>query len=401
MLTGSKNISCMASPTTTESGYKMVTEKKSHRGNRVYKLRDSAKNYTLRKQIGGKTRYFTLGPDVKQACKMADMIDAYLIFNSYEDTLAKFYPNLHQRNNTPTIEELIEKFEKSSDLLDLKKRTIADYKNGIKKLVKGGGYKITSTCMIDWAGCYNTYRRNMMQGVEEEDEIVSKKRTINSVLRNAKSIVSDDALPYYNHWDMTWVEELKTLRGYKKVAVHYTLPDEKLIKATHEYLENLKCNFKFTMLALALHAGMRRSEIAHCRREWFDLSGDEDNSIVIKQDRNFVPKTGHGGTTLLKSDWAQRIYARADGFDYLLPDIDRKKQSSIDDAFEPILKDLRSIGWTRQSPLHECRKLYGAFLASTDSLYKAQKCLRHTSPQITSDSYSDLIVSDAVKRLWA
>ncbi len=400
-MTNTRNLSCIASPTTTENGYKVVTEKKSPRGNRVYKLRDSAKHYTLRKQVGGRTRYFTLGSEIKQACKMADMIDAFLLFNSYEDTLAKFYPNLHQRNNTPTIDELLEKFEKSSDLLDLKKRTISDYKNGIKKLIRGGGHKTTSTCMIDWAGCYNTYRRNMMNGIEEEDEIVSKKRTINSVLRNAKSIVSEDAMPYYTHWDMSWVEELKSLKGYKKVAVHYTLPDEKLIKATHEYLENVKCNFKFTMLALALHAGMRRGEIAHCRREWFDLSGDEDNSIAIKQDRNFVPKTGHGGTTLLKSNWAQRIYARADGIDYLLPDIDRKKQNSIDDAFEPILKDLRAIGWKRQSPLHECRKLYGAFLASSDSLYKAQKCLRHTSPQITSDSYSDLIVSDTVKSLWA
>ena len=384
-----------------QSGNKMVTEKKSPRGNRVYKLRESSKHYTLRKQIKGKARFFNLGSDVRQACKMADQIDAYLIFNSYEDTLAHFYPNKYQKNNTPTIEELITRFEKSADLLDLKPRTITDYGNGLRKLVRGGGFKTSTNCLIDWAGCFNSYRRKMMHGLEEEDEILSKKRTINSVLRNAKSIVSEDALPYYTNWDMGWIVDLKKLKGYKKVAVHYTLPDEKLIKTTHEYLENLKCNFKFTMLALALHAGMRRGEIAHCRREWFDLSGDNENTIAIKSDRNFVPKTGHGGTTMLKSGWAQRIYARADGIDYLLPGIDRKNQNSIDDAFEPILKDLRSIGWKRQSPLHECRKLYGAFLATTDSLYKAQKCLRHTSPQITSDSYADIIVSDTVKRLWA
>lgn len=385
----------------SKSRYKIVTDKKTARGNRVYKIRKSSKNYTLRKEILGKERYFNLGSDVRTACKMADQIDAYLIFNSYEDTLAKFYPNKHQKNNTPTIEELISKFEKSSDLLDLKPRTINDYGNGIRKLVRGGGFKTTTTCLIDWTACFNTYRRGKMKDLEEEDEIVSTKRTINSVLRNAKSIVSEEAMPFYKHWDMQWVDELKSLKGYKKVAVHYSLPEQSLIEATHEYLENLKCNFKFTMLALALHAGMRRSEIAHCRRDWFDLSGDEDNSIVIKNDRNFVPKTGHGGTTFLKAHWAEAIYARADGIDYLLEGIDRKKQSSIDDAFEPLLKDLRSIGWKRQSPLHECRKLYGAFLASTDSLYKAQKCLRHTSPQITSDSYADIIVSDTVKQLWA
>ena len=89
----------------------MVTEKKTTKGNRVYKLRDSSKHYTLRKQIKGKARFFNLGSDLRIACKMADQIDAYLIFNSYEDTLEKFYPNKHKKSNTPTMETLIEKFE--------------------------------------------------------------------------------------------------------------------------------------------------------------------------------------------------------------------------------------------------------------------------------------------------
>ena len=73
----------------------------------------------------------------------------------------------------------------------------------------------------------------------------------------------------------------------------------------------------------------------------------------------------------------------------------------MDTAFEPLIADLRALGWDRNSPLHECRKLYGAFLATTDSLYKAQKCLRHSSPQITSDTYADIIVSDKILKCWA
>ena len=184
-------------------------------------------------------------------------------------------------------------------------------------------------------------------------------------------------------------------------ASYYELPSEEIIQATHDYLANLKCNIKFTMLTLALHAGMRRNEIAHCRREWMNLDGDDDNTIAIKNDRNFTPKTGHGGTTLINPHWAKLVYAKAEGIDYLIEGVDRTKQSSIDDAFEPLLKDLRGLGWKRQSPLHECRKLYGAFLATSESLYRAQKCLRHSSPQITSDSYSDLIVSDKIIKLWA
>jgi integrase len=382
----------------------MVTEKRTKKGNRVYKLRESAKTYTLRKRVDGKDRFFNLGTDLRIACQKADEIDAYLYFHSLEETIEKFNPNRIKKGNVPTVGELIKQYSSVKDLLDVKPRSVKSYVGSFKRLMKIGGRKkdpTTATCGTDWTQIYNLFRREMMEGVDEEDEILSRKRTCNSVLRNAKSLVTDEAMTYYSNWDMSWADELKRLRGYKKVAVHYSLPDEKLIKDTHEYLENLKCDFRFTMLALALHAGMRRNEIAHCRREWFDLSGDVENSIVIKNDRNFVPKTGHGGTTLIKNKWAKLIYARANGIDYLLEGIDRSRQGSIDDAFEPLLKDLRALGWDRQSPLHECRKLYGAFLASTDSLYKAQKCLRHTSPQITSDSYSDLIVAPQVIGLWA
>lgn len=382
----------------------MPTQKRTKKGNRVYKLRESSKSYTFRKEVGGKDRFFNLGPDLKVACQKADEIDAYLYFHTLKETLEKFNPRRVKRGNIPTVGELIKQYNSVKDLLDVKPRSVRDYTNGFKRLVKVGTNRKNPenvSCDQIWVDVYNHFRRTMLADKEEEDEILSCKRTCNSVLRNARALLTEEAMTYYTKFDMSWADEIKSLRPYKKVAVHYTLPDEKIIKATHEYLENLKCDIKFTMLGLALHAGMRRNEIAHCRREWFNLSDDKENQIVIKSDRKFVPKTGHGGTTMIKAKWADRIYARAEGIDYLIENIDRTKPSSIDDAFEPLLKDLRAIGWDRQSPLHECRKLYGAFLASSDSLYKAQKCLRHTSPQITSDSYSDLIVAPQVIGLWA
>jgi hypothetical protein len=382
----------------------MVTEKKTKKGNRVYKLRTSSKTYTLRKYVEGKARFFNLGADLRTACQKADEIDSYLYFHSLSETMEKFNPNKVKRGNIPTVGELIKQYSSVKDLLDVKPRSVRDYVNGFKRLVKVGAKKKSpelASCDQNWIDVYNHFRRTMLLDKEEEDEILSCKRTCNSVLRNAKALLTDEAMVYYSNFEMSWVDELRSLRPYKKVAVHYTLPDEGIIKATHDYLVNLECNIKFTMLGLALHAGMRRNEIAHCRRDWFNLSDDKENQIVIKSDRKFVPKTGHGGTTMIKAKWAKLVYSRADGIDYLLEGVDRTKISSINDAFEPLLKDLRSLGWDRQSPLHECRKLYGAFLASSDSLYKAQKCLRHTSPQITSDSYSDLIVAPQVIRLWA
>lgn len=373
--------------------------------NTVYKREKNHKYWMYRKKIKGKQYYFTVGPDLKKAKTLADQIDAYLVFNSIEDAIKKFNPNKAQVGNIPTVGDLINKYEKNLDILDIKPRTFSSYKGALSRLVKTGKKikdkdKILATPMnMNWSEVYNAFRREVLDGKEDEEEILSAKRTINSVLRNLRGLVSDEAMPIYEGWNMEWVAPLKKLKGFKKVGVHYTLPPEELIHKTFDYLENLKCDFKFTMLALALHAGLRRNEIAHIRRSWFDLSGDDVNCINIVNDKNFSPK-GYAGTAMVTSYWAQRIYSRAEGIDYLLS-IDLSSQKKIDYAFEPLIADLRALGWDRNSPLHECRKLYGAYLATTDSLFKAQKCLRHSNAQITSDLYSDLIVNDKIIQRWA
>lgn len=385
----------------TKKCYKSVTyvKKKTGRGNTVYKRDNNSKVWTYRKKVNGKTYYFNVGFDLKTAKKTADEIQAFLVFNKIEEAVARFNPNKINFGNVPTVDELIKVFEGNKDVLDKKPRTVRSYVNAIKRLVKTGTGKENPSCAINWNDCYVQYIRAMLDGIDEEEEILARKRTINSVLTNARALVSEDAMSIYSDLDMSWVPSIKALKKFKKVQVYYTLPSEKLILDTHNYLENLKCNVKFVMLALALHGGMRRSEIAHCRRSWFDLSGDEHNVIHIKPDKKFDPK-GQSGRTVLKADWAQKIYARADGIDYLInANLDTFK--TIDTIFEPLIADLRALGWDRNSPLHECRKLYGAFLATTDSLYKAQKCLRHSNPQTTSDSYSDLIMSDEIIQCWA
>jgi len=375
---------------------------KTPKRNTVYKRDSNHKNWMFRKIIKGKQHYFTVGPDLRKAKIIADQIDAYLVFNTIEDTIKKFNPNKADQGIVPTVEQLVAKYEKNLDVLDIKPRTFGSYKGAVNRFLKiGKGVKDPSKLSLkqNWTEVYNEFRRQMMDGREDEDDILSAKRTVNSVLRNMRGLVSEEAMDIYDGWNMEWVAHLKKLKGYKKVAVHYTLPSEKLISNTFDYLENLKCDFKFTMLALAIHAGMRRTEIAHCRRSWIKLSDKEFSSINIVNELKFNPK-GYAGTTMINTHWAERIYSRAEGLDYLLP-IDLSSQKKIDYAFEPLISDLRALGWDRNSPLHECRKLYGAYVATTQSLFKAQKYLRHTNAQITSDMYSDIIVSDELLKKWA
>ena len=80
----------------------------------------------------------------------------------------------------------------------------------------------------------------------------------------------------------------------------------------------------------------------------------------------------------------------------------RKKRKTSGDNLgnDDALDKLRAIGWDRASPLHELRKLFGSYIASTESIYIAQKFLRHADASTTNDSYSDAIIEGDIKNLW-
>jgi len=66
-----------------------------------------------------------------------------------------------------------------------------------------------------------------------------------------------------------------------------------------------------------------------------------------------------------------------------------------------LIKQLRSIGWDRKNPLHELRKLFGSYIATTEGIYMSQKFLRHADASTTNDSYADIMANDKIKKLWA
>ena len=140
--------------------------------------------------------------------------------------------------------------------------------------------------------------------------------------------------------------------------------------------------------------GLRRKEIFHTRRNWFDLSGDRA-VIKIKADKAFKPKGWVAGSTWGLKSKAREILDAAPSDDYLF--LFRKRSGIADE----VVADLKALGWGKDSlAMHECRKLYGSYLANKEGLYAAQKALRHSSPQITSDTYADIILDDKIVQFW-
>ena len=94
---------------------------------------------------------------------------------------------------------------------------------------------------------------------------------------------------------------------------------------------------------------------------------------------------------------AKKILNKALGDDYLI----KNRADYGRPAFKEALEELRAVGWQRSKPMHELRKLFGSYVASTESIYTAQKYCRHADSSTTNDLYADLIDDNTVTDLWA
>lgn len=180
------------------------------------------------------------------------------------------------------------------------------------------------------------------------------------------------------------VETLNDFDPYDKVGVKYKFPSYDLIAKTHKLLDFYDSNTDhYIALALALHFGLRRKEILNAKRSWFTKVNSQIK-IAFFTDETFRVKSGEDGYAFGSSVIGEKILSMSDGFDCLITEGGRH-------VLDPALHDLRRIGWDREKPLHECRKLCRSYWASKEGLYFGQKILRHCTSLTTNDYYADLI----------
>lgn len=376
------------------------------RGNRVYKRNNSSKNWTYRTIRDRKTLYFNLGKDLNIAKAMADEIDAYLVFNTVSDTLLKYSPQKQQGKATPTPKTddrlqptlglIVDMLKENKNLVGISDRTVQCYRRGLYRVIglsdedaMGLPLKKLTKKML------REEKKRRVEGIKDLVTLGEKKRSYNALLRNAKSVFSETAMAYYpENWSFEGLGFLRKEIFFNRVKKDYTLPETSLIEDTFKLMNEVDGNH-FVIMALALHFGMRRKEIFFARRNWLDID-DDRCAICIKAEGKFKPKGGLDGYTAGITEWGSKILEKSEGFDYLVTDRARVAEKT----FKKVTDSLRDIGWTRQSPLHELRKLYGSYLATTKGLYVAQSYLRHTSPSVTSKYYAKLMPSKDMLALW-
>ncbi|MBO88544.1 MAG: hypothetical protein CMP14_03405 [Rickettsiales bacterium] len=391
-----KNTTRMAMKSHTSS-HKLGTQKAvSAKGTRIYQRRAGG-TWTYKTKMGGKVRYFPLGLDRKEALELADTIRGHAMLYPMQEVLDMFQKKQFAKNKvpSPTVSDVVQVLEDSRISSGMSKTTLKSYLDNLRKFARfvTGKENVNDFDLGNITDAtIRKFKTDSLKDIKDEGLIQSRKRTLNSNIRQLKALFSRPAL--FDAFDMDFVEVIKSQEFFKGMKKLYRLPPRDLIQKTFDLWPTTEGDVH-TLIGIALHFGLRRTEILHMRRSWFDLSGDKARINVVAE-LDFKPKGGHEGLTMGSKSVAKAILNKASGDDYLIKDRADKGRP----AFDATLKVLREIGWERASPLHELRKLFGSYVASTESLYISQKFLRHADASTTNESYADAIVDDKVKNLW-
>jgi integrase len=370
---------------------------KSKRGTRIFQ---TAKNgaWTYKCNVDGKTRYFPLGLDKKPALDLADQIRGHIILHPFREVQEMFDRKKFAatKDPTPTLGQILERFNDNQTASGMTDSTVSGYRIALRAVVRKvtGNQEVEDFSMdrLTYA-FFNKYRKLQLAGITDQGVIKSRQRTINSKLRQIKALFSRPRI--YDGYDLSFVDDIKDLENFRGLKKQYRLPPMNLIEDTFQLWHESEGD-QHVLLGLALHFGFRRNEAFHARSDWFDLSGKFARATV-RAELDFSPKGGHEGFVQGSKIVAASIINKSSGDDYLI--------SNRADGGRPVYTEalgaLREIGWDRKAPLHELRKLFGSYIASTEGLYTSQKFLRHADASTTNDSYADLIEDIDIKDLWA
>jgi len=235
-----------------------------------------------------------------------------------------------------------------------------------------------------------TFQRVRLEGLSNAKRSAAA-ITANTILRSARQFWSDRMIQTYDS-----VPEC--IDGFKKVKPipvrmpQYTVADKKesmvRIVGRCEKLRTIK-PAAYLAYFLSLHAGLRRGELAAARWSWV-----ESNGIRVQQEDDFTPKSGRSRLVPLSEAQVEHIRQFKGDGNHIIPGAYTNRYRVAPDI---VAKIMREEGIKGSKSLHELRKYYGANVATQIGLFAAQKYLGHSSPEITSRSYADLIEAKPVE----
>ncbi len=387
---------------------------------KVYKAESrkgtASPDYSVRISFQGRRERFPLHtPNKDMAASKAVSIFKDIISLGWEDTIEKYKPN--SLPSTPpegasTVGDLI---KANMTYSTVREGTLYTYIRAMRKVVCG------TLKLADWettrkAGLLNLEEwKQMVDSVELErltpteiqkwkqrylSEHKSTKQsitTINSLVRNAKSLFATKLLPFISEeislpsplpFDGVLMEKQPSYRYHSKI-------DAKRILARADSNLSTEDPEAYKILLLSLVCGLRISEVDYLLWTAFDF----ENSVLRVRDNQYkrLKSEDSSGDLHLSDDMVeifQQFFESSDG-EFVIQSNGAIKRSEGCRAYRckteiaRLIKWLRSMGVTSRKPIHELRKEIGSIIATDDGIFAASRYLRHSDIRITSSIYAD------------
>ncbi len=224
------------------------------------------------------------------------------------------------------------------------------------------------------------------------------KTSVNSLLRQAKSLFSKKALRFLTlklpdplPFDGVQFEPRQSMR------YHSAIEPWSLISVAQAELANGEGNRpeQYKVFLLSLCAGLRRNEID--KLEWNAL--DFTRHVFRIEATEFLhPKTEESTGEIeidpQVSEIFERLRQRSGGRFVIesdrMPILDATYSTyRCKPVFDGLTKWLKENGVVSQKPLHELRKEFGSTIANEHGIFAASRALRHTDISITTRHYAD------------
>lgn len=361
----------------------------------------------------GVEKWFNLHTNNQEAgAQKAKNIYMHLMEHGWDETLAKYKPDMLVRKDDPTVGEfLAELREKTS----LKEQTYQTYAKKFRTLVAGvmgiasdsskhdtgkDGYakwleKIESVKLnkLTPAKIHAWKLRYVRQHENNPEKLKKAKRSVNSLIRNSKALFSPNALKFVaiRLPDPLPFEGIEMERAGK---THYKskFSVEILVEAAHQKLAQ-ESPEAYKVFLLALGAGLRRGEIDTLT--WDQIHFD-NKTISIETTEYGSPKTD-GSEAEVDADegllnFLKNCQPCSD--DTFVVGTKRKHASKsthhtyrCNKHFKELIAWLREEGIKDSNPIHTLRKEFGSLICEQAGIFAASLQLRHSDIRITRDHY--------------
>jgi len=253
---------------------------------------------------------------------------------------------------------------------------------------------LTPAALLAW-------RNRFMKAARSPDERGRAAVTVNSLVRNAKALLSKKVLPFIEQemllpsplfYEGVSAEPEPSLRYRSKMDA------EAILRAAQSELATRDTE-AFKLLLLTLVCGLRRSEADTLLWSQFDF---QKNVLVIEDNehKRLKSKDSSGDIDLEPEICALfQGYKAASQSPFVLDPSNRNRIAAMMDretrgyrcepTHQTLLVWLRGQGVKGLRPIHTLRKEIGAVIASRDGIWKASRYLRHSDIRITSRLYAD------------